>query len=97
MEVAKLIRKAREKGELPLQRRNPRNCSVNYGLPVVDECIATSLDEAVIEAEAAGFPVVVKGLGARLTHKTERGLVKLNLKSADEVRIAAGEIAAGCG
>ncbi|MGZ3647751.1 MAG: acetate--CoA ligase family protein, partial [Syntrophales bacterium] len=69
----------------------------HYGVPVVDEYIAASVDEAVTEAEAAGFPVVVKGLGARLTHKTERGLVKLSLKSTEEVRKAAGEIAESAG
>ncbi|OGP87095.1 MAG: CoA-binding protein, partial [Deltaproteobacteria bacterium RBG_19FT_COMBO_43_11] len=33
--------------------------------------------------------VVLKGLGSRLTHKTERGLVKLNLNNKEEVRLAA--------
>ena len=97
MEVAKLIRKARDEGRTALTEAESKELLRNYGLPVVDEYIAANLDEAVIKAEAAGFPVVVKGLGARLSHKTERGLVKLNLKSAEEVRIAAGEIVAGAG
>ena len=46
---------------------------------------------------AIGFPVVLKGLGARLTHKTERGLVRLNLKDDGEVRQAAAEVAASAG
>ena len=97
MEVVKLIRMARAEGRTALTEAESKELLKNYGLPVVDECVATSLDEAVMEAEAAGFPVVVKGLGARLTHKTERGLVKLNLKSAEEVRKAAAEIAEAAG
>ena len=97
MEVTKLIGKARAEGRNALTEAESKELLKNYDLPVVDESIATSLDEAVIKAEAAGFPVVVKGLGARLTHKTERGLVKLNLKSAEEVRKAAGEIAQAAG
>ena len=44
-----------------------------------------------------GFPIVLKGLGAKLTHKTERGLVHLRLKDAAEVRRAAALISAAGG
>jgi acyl-CoA synthetase (NDP forming) len=46
----------------------------------------------------SGFPVVLKGLGTKLSHKTERGLVKLNLRNKIDVRRSAREIAdaAGC-
>ena len=60
----------------------------HYDVPVVQEAVATTEDEAVALAQSLGWPIVLKGLGARLTHKTERGLVKVNLHSADEVRQA---------
>jgi acyl-CoA synthetase (NDP forming) len=41
--------------------------------------------------------VVLKGLGANLTHKTERGLVKVNLRSVAEVRRAYREITQSAG
>ncbi|MGZ3578219.1 MAG: acetate--CoA ligase family protein [Syntrophales bacterium] len=97
MEVAELIGKARAEGRTALTEAESKELLKHYGVPVVDEYIAASVDESVTEAEAAGFPVVVKGLGARLTHKTERGLVKLSLKSTEEVRKAAGEIAVAAG
>jgi len=40
---------------------------------------------------------VLKGLGTKLTHKTERGLVHLNLKDAGEVRQAAADVAGSAG
>ena len=40
---------------------------------------------------------VLKGLGAKLTHKTERGLVKLNLGNAAAIRQAASDIKLGAG
>ena len=97
MKVAELIRKAKLEGRTALTEAESKALLKNYGVPVVDEVVASSLDEAVVQAEAAGFPVVLKGLGARLTHKTERGLVKLNLKSADDVRKAADEITEAAG
>ena len=60
-----------------------------YGVPVVNETVATSEDEAIKAAKRAGFPVVLKGLGATLLHKTERGLVHLNLADEEAVKRAA--------
>ena len=60
-----------------------------FNVPVVNERVAKNIKEAQQIAEDIGFPVVLKGLGARLTHKTEKGLVKLNLKTKNEVRSAA--------
>jgi acyl-CoA synthetase (NDP forming) len=68
-----------------------------YGVPVVEEAVALTIDEAVARAQALGFPVVLKGLGAKLTHKTERGLVKLNLSSADDIKSACLDIQKSAG
>ena len=61
-----------------------------YGVPVLDERVASDADAAVAAADAIGYPVVVKLLGDAIAHKTERGLVRLGLRDAAAVR-AAGE------
>jgi acetyl-CoA synthetase (ADP-forming) len=48
----------------------------------------------VAAAEAIGYPVVAKVNGVGIAHKTERGLVKLDLASAEAVRHAAAELLA---
>ncbi len=68
-----------------------------YGVPVVSERAAADAAGAVHAAEETGFPVVLKALGSRLTHKSDRGLVRLALRSAAEVRAAAAEITAAAG
>jgi acyl-CoA synthetase (NDP forming) len=68
-----------------------------YGVPVVQERIASSPEKAVAAAADMGFPVVLKALGSRLTHKTERGLVALALNSEPEVQDAAVRMAAQAG
>ena len=68
-----------------------------YGIPVVCETAATSPEAAVSAAAALGFPVVLKGLGERLLHKTERNLVHLNLGSADQVQASARALQASAG
>lgn len=68
-----------------------------YNIPVAPEISVATIEDAVKEAVVMGYPVVVKGLGARLTHKTELGLVKLNLKSEAEVATACRSITASAG
>ncbi len=51
-------------------------------------------DEAVSAAQAIGFPVVLKAVSAALPHKSDAGLVCLNLTDADAVRQAAAALAA---
>lgn len=64
------------------------------GVPFADEHEAETADGAVEAAERIGFPVVVKLNGDAIAHKTERGLVRLGLSDADDVRTAAGELLA---
>src|SRR5205823_4051947 len=62
-----------------------------YGIPLVDERIAASVDEAVEAGAELGFPVVVKSAEAG-AHKTESGGVALGLADAGAVRAAAERI-----
>ena len=80
MKATELIRKARKAGRSALTEVESKQLLQHYDVPVVDEAVATSMDELFLKAERKAYPLVLKGLGTRLTHKTERGLVKLNLK-----------------
>ncbi len=44
------------------------------------EVLVHSREEAVSQAARIGFPVVLKGSDPALTHKTEMGMVRVNLK-----------------
>jgi succinyl-CoA synthetase beta subunit len=65
-----------------------------FGVPMVPEHLAPTPAAAVEAAVATGFPVVAKLNGDRIAHKTERGLVRLNLGDAEAVRAAAEELLA---
>jgi acetyl coenzyme A synthetase (ADP forming)-like protein len=64
-----------------------------YGIPLVPELQAETVDGAVEAAKALGLPVVVKSTGAG-AHKTETGGVALNLADEEAVREAATRIGA---
>jgi acetate---CoA ligase (ADP-forming) len=59
-----------------------------YGIPCVEERLAADRDGAVAAAKALGFPVVLKALSPDLPHKSEAGVIHLNLRSAAEVAAA---------
>lgn len=66
----------------------------SHGLPIADERIVGDAESATRAAEDMGLPVVVKLNGDRIAHKTERGLVRLNLNTLDAVRDAAQSLLA---
>jgi acyl-CoA synthetase (NDP forming) len=59
-----------------------------FGIPVVQEVVVRDVQEAISAAGELGFPLVIKGLGSSLAHKTERGLVRLNLNSPQDIQLA---------
>ena len=59
-----------------------------YGLRPPDGATAETLEEALTVAEWFGYPLAVKACGSGIPHKSELGLVQLNVSSADEVGAA---------
>jgi succinyl-CoA synthetase beta subunit len=65
-----------------------------FGVPFPPERVVGSAEEAVGAADDLGYAVVVKLGGEGIAHKTERGLVRLGLGSAEQVRDAASALLA---
>lgn len=65
-----------------------------FGVPVAGSVRADDPEAAVVAAETLGYPVVAKLVGDTIAHKTERGLVRLGLSDAAEVRSAAADLLA---
>ena len=58
-----------------------------HGVPVAEEAVTPDAAGAASAAARIGFPVVAKLCGDNIAHKTERGLVRLNL--GDEAAVVA--------
>lgn len=65
-----------------------------FGLPLVEQRVVATPDEAAQAAAEMAGEVVLKAIVPGLIHKTEAGAVRLHLRGADQVRRAAGEMAA---
>ena len=77
-----------------LSERASLELVARYGVPTVPTRRATTPDDAVSAAAELGYPVAVKSHGEGIAHKTERGLVRLDLASPDAVRDAAASLLA---
>ena len=90
--VAKIIRTARRGKRTLLTEVESKEILAAHGIPVVETHIALSEEEAVKIAESIGSSVVLKVHSATITHKTDVGGVKLNLRGAGAVRRAYRQI-----
>jgi acetyltransferase len=77
----------RRKGTLLTEYESKQVLSL-YGIPTVETRLATTVAEAIAAAESINFPVVIKLHSDTITHKTDVGGVKLNIRDASEVKAA---------
>ncbi|MBI3933321.1 MAG: bifunctional acetate--CoA ligase family protein/GNAT family N-acetyltransferase, partial [Acidobacteria bacterium] len=83
-----IVQKARQAGRTTLTERQSKDVLACYGIPTVPTSEAKCADDAVSRADQIGYPVVLKLLSETITHKTDVGGVRLNLRDAEEVRRA---------
>lgn len=63
-----------------------------YGIPCTLEVLCKSVEEAIHAAKDIGYPVVLKVISPQIQHKTEAGIIKLNVKNEDAVKRAYKEL-----
>ncbi len=86
--VAEIIKHVRETGRTILTEYESKRVMDAYGIPTVQTVVADSAEKASAIAEQIGFPVVVKINSETITHKSDVGGVKLNLRTREAVEAA---------
>ena len=57
-----------------------------YEIPIEKECLVHSAEEGLEVVRQFSYPVVLKGQSNEISHKTEAGLVRLNVRDEKELR-----------
>ncbi|OPL12850.1 MAG: carboxylate--amine ligase [delta proteobacterium MLS_D] len=83
-----ILEEALKRGEKTLSEHDSKLFLAEHGIPVTKEQVAVDEDEAAGIAGEMGYPVVLKGSGSELAHKTEMNLIALDLRTEQEVRDA---------
>ncbi|MBI5968113.1 MAG: acetate--CoA ligase family protein [Deltaproteobacteria bacterium] len=84
----KIIQEAFKKGQKALSEHDSKRLLRHYGFPVVREKLVNSRAAAVKAAKEIGLPVVLKGCSPEITHKTEKKLIEVDLRTLKEVQRA---------
>ena len=71
-----------------LTERGSKEVLAAYGIPVTRDVFVRTLQEALAAAASIGYPVVLKGESATIAHKSDAGIVHLNLRTEAELRPA---------
>jgi len=86
--VRELFDRVRAEGRVSIGDLEAWTVLEAYGFTVPQSRLAKTPEEAVEIAEEIGYPVVIKVASPDILHKTDVGGVKVNLRSAEDVRDA---------
>ena len=86
------IKEVLDSPQTALNEHQSKAILAEYGIPIVREEMATSLEEGLGIAREIGFPVALKVLSPDILHKTEANVVKLGITSEGAFRKAHREI-----
>ncbi len=89
-----IISQVRASGRTILTEYESKQLLAAYGIPTVRTELARTAQEAVHRAAEIGYPVVLKLHSETITHKTDVGGVKLNLRTVTQVAEAFDQIRA---
>jgi acetate---CoA ligase (ADP-forming) len=87
-QVVEVFEKVRRDGRLTIGDAEARAILEAYRIPVPAAKLCRNADEAVEFAEQIGYPVVMKIASPDILHKTDIGGVRMNVRSAADVRDA---------
>ncbi len=87
-----IIKQALKDGLTTLSEFDSKKVLTEYKIPVTKEIVAKDVNELQLAAEKIGFPMVLKGSSADIAHKTEAGLIKIDIRTLEEATAAFEEI-----
>jgi len=92
-----IIEKALKEGRTTLSEYESKQVLASYGIPVTRELIVDNVQDLINATKEIGYPLVLKGCSSDIAHKTEKGLIKVDIRNEDEAKAAFEEIAANIG
>jgi acetate---CoA ligase (ADP-forming) subunit beta len=96
MITAEILSAARKEKRKVLTEIEAKQILGEAGITCTATVLATSKEKAVLVSEEFGYPVVLKVSSVDITHKSDSGGVKVNLKSRAEVEAAYDAIMTSC-
>ena len=90
--AAPLLEAVRVAGRRVLSEHEAKEVLTACGIPVTREVLVSAREEVAAAAATIGYPLVIKACSPDIAHKTERGLVRLDVRSEGEALRAVGHL-----
>jgi acetate---CoA ligase (ADP-forming) subunit beta len=87
-----IIAKALAEGRNTLSEYESKQVLSAYGIPVTRETLVSDLQGLEAAAREIGYPLVLKGCSSDIAHKTEKNLIRVDIRNEEEATSAFGEI-----
>jgi len=87
-----ILEKAITEGRTALSEHESKQVLEAYQIPVTKEILVKDIQGLEKAMNEIGFPLVLKGCSPEIAHKTEKGLIKVDIRNCDEAISAFNEI-----
>jgi acetyl-CoA synthetase (ADP-forming) len=87
-----ILERAWKEGRNTLSEFESKQVLTAYGIPVTKEILVNDLKGLMDAAQKIGYPLVLKGCSSDIAHKTEKGLIKVDIRNREEATSAFEEI-----
>lgn len=88
----KNIERALKEGRTTLSEYESKQVLAEYQIPVTKEVLVDDAKSLARAGQEIGYPVVLKGCSSDIAHKTEKGLIRVDIRNEDEASSAFEEI-----
>jgi len=89
-----IIEQAVSEGRKTLSEYESKQLLAQYGVPVTREILVRERKTLLSAIGEIGFPLVMKGCSPDISHKTEMGMIRVDIRSESEAAAAFDEIIA---
>ena len=90
-----IINNALQEGRKALSEYESKQVLAAYNIPVTREILLTDKTQVQKAGKEIGYPLVMKGCSAAVAHKTEKGLIHVDIRTDEEALNAFDKIMAG--
>jgi acetyl-CoA synthetase (ADP-forming) len=89
-----IIDGALKKGRTALSEYESKQVLASYRIPVTVEELVDNSEDFLEAVGRIGYPLVIKGCASDIAHKTEKGLIRVDIRNEDEALSAFDDIMA---
>ncbi len=87
-----IIKRAIMDGQSALSEFDSKLVLKEYKIPITQEIVVSNMEDLEQAANTIGYPLVLKGSSAEIAHKTEKGLISVDIRNLEEAKLAFADI-----